>query len=86
MTNGECPIIAVHIENGYGIAFLKECMTNQPFKRWKDGCRVTYECLQEYVLEGNQNVICKAHILKTRRIISIGMFMSTRNFNLKIIV
>ena len=59
MVDPECPIIDINIENGYGIALLKECMTDEPFKRWKDGCRVTYKCLHNHILKGNTTVVCK---------------------------
>ena len=53
-----CNAVNLNIPNGFGMAIVKDCLTSDPMKRWAKGCNVTFECLQGYQLEGNNEFTC----------------------------
>ena len=53
-----CNAVSLDIENGYGLASVDQCLTQDPRRRWAINCSVTFECLSGYQLEGNKTFVC----------------------------
>ena len=60
LSDETCNAVNLHIENGYGMALVEQCLTSDPTMRWANNCSVTFECLSGYKLNGTTNkFICE---------------------------